>query len=207
MLWLATLAWICVATTTTPRTAAGRPTNQAAVKELLRRANEAQRAEDYPKAATFWLQVYMRVPTQPMALYNAALMEERAGNLSEAARHLREFISVTTPQHPRHTLAKVRLEAVTAKMEAAEKSRLANRLLAERTSQAGKTSERRGARVGSRADKASHDKSAAGTGREKPVTADVRAAVRGPLAPLEPRRWRRLGARWRWPLPEGHRRL
>lgn len=104
----------------------------ATIKLLFDKAEDARKAGDFRKAAAIWHQIYLQDPSQPMSLYNAALMEEKAGDLEAAARHLREFLSVTDASHPRHALAKVRLQAVVAKHQAAQNARVAEQLLAEK---------------------------------------------------------------------------
>ena len=120
------------AATVTPGVAVAQVDKTGTMRVLVKRATEAAKAGDYKGAAELWQRIYLMDVRRPMSLYNAAVMEEKAGLLDDAARHLREFLTAATEKHKRYTLAKVRLGAVVAKMQAAEAREVAERAVRER---------------------------------------------------------------------------
>lgn len=99
------------------------------VQLLLERAKEAKAKGEYIKLADIWNQLYLLVPTQPMALYNAGRAAEEAGDNSRAVRHYQEFLRVAAKTHPNYRLATARLEAAAAKAAAEDASVAAERAL------------------------------------------------------------------------------
>ena len=97
-----------------------------ALKKLVKRANSALLSRDYLRAQAIWRQIYKLAPTQPVALYNAALMAKKAGLLNAAASLLRRFIAVCGATHPSRRRAKERLMIIMAQLEDRERRKRAS---------------------------------------------------------------------------------
>jgi|GEM_PF-3180181 len=101
------------------------PARKQTILNLRKRAKAAAKDGRNEEGAKLYLQLFYFDSTRPIALFNAAVLERRAGQLDASARHLRQFLAKTPKEHPYYKIARNKLDAVVRQANEEDASKFA----------------------------------------------------------------------------------